>query len=48
MFKTKTIKITFTIDDFKNLIEILPTISICYNDKIIIFRWIILEININY
>lgn len=48
MFKTKTIKIIFTIDEFKNLIEILPTISIYYNDKCITFRWIIFEINVYY
>ena len=48
MFKTKTIKIIFTIDEFKNLVEILPTISIYYNDKCITFRWIIFEINIYY
>lgn len=48
MFKIKTIKIVFTIDEFSNLIEILPTISIYYNDRAISFHWIIFEIDINY
>ena len=48
MFKTKTIKIIFTIDEFNNLIEILPIISIFYNNKSIVFRWIIFEIDIYY
>lgn len=46
MYKNKSFEIIFSINS--NFIDISPSISICINERNIIFRWIIFEIDITY
>jgi hypothetical protein len=46
--KRKSFKINFNINDYYDIINILPSITLYINERFISFSWIIFEIDIFY